>query len=120
MSDVFILQNQANQFLGKQKDWLDGRDPGSLFRTPHKDEAINQMVESSARDYTQRIRVLSCPLNEKGLPQIDEALLPPPMPKVRHTDDTAQQTLIPFAEADGSAGTSETDDQPLLDTTPVN
>lgn len=81
MSDIFILQNQDQLFLGKQKEWLDGRDPGSLFKTLHKDEAINQMVEISAKDYTQRIKVLPCSVNEKGLPLIAEELLPPPQPK---------------------------------------
>lgn|SRR5690606_26563981 len=81
MSDVFILQNQDNLLLGKNKEWLDGRDPGGLFKTLHKDEAINQMVESSSKDYTQRIKVLCCSVNEKGLPVIDAELLPPPLPK---------------------------------------
>ena len=51
MSELFILQNQDNLFLGKQNNWLDGRDPGALFKTIHKDEAINQMFEASSRDY---------------------------------------------------------------------
>jgi hypothetical protein len=82
MSEFFILQNQAKLFLGKQKDWLDGRDPASLFKTPHKDEAINQLVEISSKDYTQRVKVLSCGVNAKGVPLLDEALLPPPLPKM--------------------------------------
>lgn len=76
MSDVYVLQNQARLFLGKQKDWLDGRDAASLFKTPHKDEAINLMFEVSSRDYSQRIRALACKLNEKGLPVIPEDMLP--------------------------------------------
>lgn len=99
MNDIFILQNQANLFLGKQKDWLDGRDLGSLFKTLHKDEAINQMVEVSSKDYTQRIKILTCQANDKGLPIIAEELLPPPLPKapkpskrdaVDELDDTAE------------------------------
>jgi hypothetical protein len=82
MSELFILQNQDKLFFGKQKDWLDGRDPGSLYKTLHKDEAINQLVEVSSKDYTQRIKVLACAANEKGLPMIDAELLPPPQPKV--------------------------------------
>lgn len=82
MNELFILQNQDRLFFGKQKEWLDGRDLGSLYKTPHKDEAINQMVEASSRDYTQRIKVLSCGVNEKGLPVIDVDLMPPPQPKI--------------------------------------
>lgn len=76
MSDVYILQNQAALLLGKQKDWLDGRDPASLFKTPHKDEAINLMFETSSKDYTQRIHIVQCALNEKGIPIIPQEILP--------------------------------------------
>jgi hypothetical protein len=81
MSELFILQNQDNLFLGKHNNWLDGRDPGALFKTIHKDEAINQMFEASSRDYKQRIKVISCPANEKGFPAIDPAIMPAPLPK---------------------------------------
>jgi hypothetical protein len=81
MSELFILQNQDKLFLGKQNNWLDGRDLNALFKTVHKDEAINQMFEASSKDYTQRIKVLSCSPNEKGLPLIDPELLPEPLPK---------------------------------------
>lgn len=77
MNELYILQNQDKLFLGKHKDWLDGRDRNSLFKTPHKDEAVNQRVEISAKDYTQRISLLTCPLDDRGLPVIDPADLPP-------------------------------------------
>lgn len=82
MSELFILQNQDKLFLGRQNNWLDGRDLAALFKTAHKDEAINQMFETSSKDYKQRIKVLSCSANEKGLPVIDPELLPEPLPKV--------------------------------------
>ena len=76
MSELFILQNHDKLFLGRQKEWLDGRDPAGLFKTPHKDEAVNQVFEISSKDYTQRIKVVSCKANEKGLPVIEPELLP--------------------------------------------
>jgi hypothetical protein len=82
MSELFILQNQEKLFLGKQNNWLDGRDLGALFKTAHKDEAINQMFEASSKDYRQRIKVISCTANEKGLPLIDPEIMPEPLPKV--------------------------------------
>ncbi len=82
MSELFILQNQDKLFLGKQNNWVDGRDLNALFKTAHKDEAINQMFEASSKDYKQRLKVLSCNTNEKGLPLIDPELLPEPLPKV--------------------------------------
>lgn len=81
MSEIFILQNQENLFLGKQNNWVDGRDLSVLFKTAHKDEAINQMFEASSKDYRQRIRLISCSVNEKGLPLIDPAIMPAPLPK---------------------------------------
>ncbi|HSC68668.1 MAG TPA: hypothetical protein VLC79_13305 [Cellvibrio sp.] len=81
MSELFILQNQDKLFLGRQNNWLDGRDLAALYKTAHKDEAINQMVEASAKDYKQRIKIVSCGANEKGLPLIDPEILPEPLPK---------------------------------------
>lgn len=75
MTQVYILQNQHQQFLGKQREWLDGGDAGALFRTPHKDEAINQMVEINTKDYSQRIQIRACQTNDKGLPVIDSEAL---------------------------------------------
>ena len=82
MSELFILQNQDKLFLGRQNNWLDGRDLAALYKTAHKDEAINQMVEASSKDYKQRIKILTCTANEKGLPMIDPELMPEPLPKV--------------------------------------
>ncbi len=76
MSTVFVLQNQLKHFLSKQKVWVSGRDARVIFTTPHKDEAINQMFEVSSKDYTQRLAILSCELNEKRLPIIEDEDLP--------------------------------------------
>lgn len=81
MSELFILQNQDKLFLGKQNIWLDGRDLNALFKTAHRDEAINQMFEASSKDYKQRIKVVTCAVNEKGLPAIDPEIMPEPLPK---------------------------------------
>ncbi len=77
MSCVFLLQNQHQQLLSRQGEWVDGREAGSLFRTPHRDEAVNQMIEVNAKDYTLRIKVLECELNERGLPLLNDDDLPP-------------------------------------------
>ena len=81
MSELFVLQNQDKLFLGKQNNWVDGRDLNALFKTGHRDEAINQMFEASSKDYRQRIKVIACAVNEKGLPVIDPSILPEPLPK---------------------------------------
>lgn len=81
MTEIFILQNQAKLFLGKQNQWLDGRDLAGLYKTEHKDEAVNQLFEASSKDYTQRIKVISCAANEKGMPLIDPEIMPEPIAK---------------------------------------
>jgi dissimilatory sulfite reductase (desulfoviridin) alpha/beta subunit len=105
MSELFILQNQDNLFLGKQNNWLDGRDPGALFKTIHKDEAINQMFEASSRDYKQRIKVIGCPANEKGFPTIDPAIMPTPLPKPGK--DLFDNTCVEPSEIDSAIAPAE-------------
>jgi len=81
MSQTFILQNQDKLFFGKNKEWVDGYDANALFKTAHKDEAVNQMFEITSKDYQQRVKVISCELNDKGLPVIDGEIMPAPLPK---------------------------------------
>ena len=83
MTELYILRNQHGYFLGKQKDWLDGRDRGALYKTPHKDEAINLKVEVSAKDFEQRIRILPCQADERGLPTLAVDDMPEPRAKVK-------------------------------------
>lgn len=82
MNQIFILQNQDRLFFGKNKEWMDGYDASNLFKTVYKDEAINQMVEISAKDYQQRVKIISCDADEKGLPSIDIQIMPSPLAKV--------------------------------------
>jgi hypothetical protein len=81
MNQTFILQNQDKLFFGKNKEWVDGYDANALFKTPHKDEAINQMFEITSKDYKQRVKVLTCDVDEKALPIIDSDIMPAPLPK---------------------------------------
>ena len=82
MTQTFILQNQDKLFFGKNKEWVDGYDASSVFKTPHKDEAVNQMFEITSKDYKQRVKVVSCDLDDKGLPIIDADIMPAPLPKI--------------------------------------
>lgn len=82
MSQIFILQNQHKLFFGKNKEWVDGYDANALYKTPHKDEAVNQMFEITSKDYQQRVKVISCAADEKALPIIASDIMPAPLPKV--------------------------------------
>jgi len=70
MTAVFVLQNQHQLFMSKQGEWIDGREASSLYRSTHRDEALNQMVEANARDYTLRIKILTCEVTGKKVPII--------------------------------------------------
>ena len=66
MSEAFILKNQHDQFLDKHNEWVDQADTGVLYRTIHKDEAINMMVELSVKNADMRLRVVACTLGDRG------------------------------------------------------
>ncbi|MEW5249474.1 hypothetical protein [Microbulbifer discodermiae] len=80
MTHVYVLTNQHQLFLSKSNEWIDGREAGRLFRSAHKDVAINQMFEANTRDVTLRIELLECPLDSKGWPKVPEAALGEPVP----------------------------------------
>ena len=71
MSQVFVIQNQHGHFFSKQKDWIDGRDRRQLYRTPHRDEAVNHVFEQSSKDIELRASVLDCELDDNGQPQVE-------------------------------------------------
>lgn len=79
MKQVFVLQNQDKQFLNKQGEWCDGREARTLYNTEFKDEAINQQFEVSSKDYTLRVTLLRCKLDERRIPQIPNDNLPDAM-----------------------------------------
>ncbi len=107
MNQTFILQNHDKLFFGKNKEWVDGYDANAVYKTPHKDEAVNQMFEITSKDYKQRVKVISCELNEKALPIIDSDIMPAPLPKVPKPP-TAGTDLF----ADAETETAEADDEP--------
>lgn len=71
MSEVYVVTNQDGYFASKQKQWLDGRDPKPLFRSAHKDEAINMVFELSSKDIHVRASTLVVELNDKKQPVVE-------------------------------------------------
>lgn len=101
---VFILQNQDKLFLNKQNVWVDGREPQVVFKTKHKDEALNQSFEATSKDHSARIQILVCPTKPNGLPDIDPAILPPPLakPVAEESSEDPVATLV-NTDADNEA-----------------
>lgn len=69
-TSVFVIKSQSGLYLNKQQEWVDGRDSQTLFRTPHKDEAINTVFEVSSRDIYLRAEALACDTDTKGNPVV--------------------------------------------------
>ena len=91
MATLYTLQNQHGYFLQKKSAdkiskashlWGDGQELNKVFRTTHKDEAINMMFEAGSQDVALRISIKEYPANAKGLPTIPADDLPAPLPKV--------------------------------------
>lgn len=60
----YIIQTQDGKQLDRHLNWVDACDPAQLFRTPHKDIALNQLIELNAGNIRLRARVV--PLKTDG------------------------------------------------------
>lgn len=104
MTEAFLIQNQHQQFLDKHGTWVDGSEAQTLYKTAHKDEAINIKVEHSVKDVELRLSIVSCKLNEKGFPIVEHALPPAnassiePEPTPSQVLDTTQGSLFSTEE----------------------
>jgi hypothetical protein len=70
---VFVIRNQAGLFLNKQSEWVEASQAVSLYRTVHRDEAVNTVFEVSSKDIYLRAEVVACPVDAKGVPLPDQA-----------------------------------------------
>jgi hypothetical protein len=71
MEPTYVVINQLGQYLNKHKAWISGRDSQLVYRTVHKDEALNFVFEMSSKDTELRARVLAVDLDEKNQPVIE-------------------------------------------------
>ena len=69
---VFIIRNNRGDVLDKQLQWSGGGNLAQLFSSPHKDVALNQLVELNSRDIGLRARVVECEVDDKGRPVLDD------------------------------------------------
>ncbi|PID55050.1 MAG: hypothetical protein CR978_00720 [Gammaproteobacteria bacterium] len=93
MDSLYIIVNQHGHYLGKNKAWQDGRDPRTLYRTPHEDEALNTLFEVSAKDIELRGKVMAAEVNDKGQPEVTISDIP--LPQTEDEARTEQQTTTP-------------------------
>ena len=66
----YLIINQDQQILDKNLEWMTACTASSAFCTPHKDVALNQLIEINSRDITLRARVVECELDNRGQPML--------------------------------------------------
>ena len=100
MSSVFVVKNQEGYFATKQKEWECGRDPKLLFRTAHKDEAINMVFELSSKDIDLRAEVITVDQDDKKHPVVEVTAPPTVKEEVEAiTPDELVAAVIETAES---------------------
>ena len=67
---LFILRDAVGNLLTKELLWASDCAASELFRTPHKDVALNQLLEINASDIELRAQIMVCDVDNKNHPII--------------------------------------------------
>ena len=67
---IFIIKSHDGSLLGKDLSWLDGANANLLFSAPHRDIALNQLIELNAKDINLRAQIIECDADKKGRPAL--------------------------------------------------
>lgn len=59
MAKLYFIKNQLGHYWGRAKCWVDGSDGNRVATWEYHDEAINTLVELSARDIELRGELLN-------------------------------------------------------------
>jgi hypothetical protein len=76
MTEFYVVVNQHGHFANKHKEWTDGRDNKLIYRSKHKDEALNLVFELSSKDIYLRAQVLPVELDDKMHPIVTPSEVP--------------------------------------------
>lgn len=71
MKTVFVIRNQNGHYLGRHGEWLDGSHVPALFRSEHRDVAVNELVEVNLRDFDLRGEIIGYEVGESGYPVVE-------------------------------------------------
>lgn len=91
MSNIFVVKNQDGYFISKQKEWITGRETRALFRSIHKDEALNMVFELSSKDINLRAEAISVEMDDNKLPVV-EVTAPEPEPSLELSSELEETT----------------------------
>jgi hypothetical protein len=114
MKTVFVIRNHHGQFLGKQGQWIDESEPAAAWRSPHRDVALNHLIETNARDIEQRLLLLQCPMNLKDIPLLGDAAPPGKSAPVTF-DEPEEGIVVAEAEAEAEAVDNDRGEQDMSD-----
>ncbi len=129
MDTLFIIRNQNNQFLTRKNDWVDGSEAQALFKTPHHDIALNQLIEINTKHIDLRCELVKCQPNEKGIPVIPTleafADTAPNFPIFHHEPQeedslSSNDTATDFASTDSPVENCDTESESAKDTLGAN
>jgi|TARA_B110000483_G_scaffold221345_1_gene277225 hypothetical protein len=67
---TYIIQSQDMATLDKHLQWTHNVDSSSLFYTPHRDIALNQLIELNAKNISLRASIVECAADPKGRPVV--------------------------------------------------
>jgi|TARA_B100000809_G_scaffold136084_1_gene133654 hypothetical protein len=67
---IYIIQNQGMAMLDKHLQWTHDIESSPLFYTPHRDIALNQLIELNAKDISLRAEIVECAADSKGRPLV--------------------------------------------------
>jgi hypothetical protein len=68
---VFVIRNQNGLYLTRHNEWQTGDEPATLFKTLHRDIALNTLIELNAKDIELRGAIVDVATDDKGLPHIE-------------------------------------------------
>lgn len=112
MANVFVIQNQHGHYLSKQLEWVDGRDKRILFRTVHRDEAINIVFEQSSKNIELRAHPLECETDDNAQPKVKAG--PPIMSQSENLLDEENTDSYSSVEGEGELLIAESDEKNSL------
>jgi hypothetical protein len=115
MNDVFVVCNQLDQFWGKKKKWVDGRDARKIQLCKHDDESINLLFEISSKDIELRGRSVEVEVDERKLPVVtasEHLIEDEPEPVVEALAEEAAEESTPDGESMQAQDTAGAEDTP--------
>ncbi len=116
MKQVYVVRNQEGYFATKKKEWECGREPKLLFRSEHKDEAINMVFELSSKDIYLRAEAIAVNMNDDKQPVVEVTAPPKPKPAAEGEGESEQtQELFATDSEDTAQDASETPDESTAD-----